>query len=274
MYYQQFEDDVNVTSSVETTLKKGILTTRTQKGDWRARNFYLSDKTLQIVEKKPRQDLIENLLQLGEIESILYPVSLLPGEPSFDLPNKSNYPATFGIQYTEISGYKSKKVIAYAGSVDECRKWVSVLRNVIGKYKDGSLPTFVSHLNEDDSSSLEDSSEMKEEHKMIGGRVYNLKRKVWEDRNIKMDNGVLVSRDLKGKLREEFHLVNLIEFGYPGQVNGSHTPPSYIPNMKCIAMRFQTSLLQTSNLTMYIHHADEAKNWRDTIRSHWEGTRE
>ena len=96
------------------------------------------------MDKKSRQDLIENVLKLSEIESILYPVSLQPGEPSFDLPNKSNYPATFGIQYTESSDYKSKKVIAYAVSVDECRKWVSYLRGVIGKYKDGSLETFVS----------------------------------------------------------------------------------------------------------------------------------
>ena len=129
-------------------------------------------------------------------------------------------------------------------------------------------------MNEYDASSLEDSSEMKEVHKMVSARVYNLKKKSWEDRDAKLDNGVVVYRDTKGKVREEFHLMNLIEFGFPGQIRGSQSPPSYIPTMKCLAMRFQTSLLQTTTMTMFIHHAEDAKTWKEAIKSCWEEARE
>ena len=266
MYYKQFEDDSLALASLETTFKEGILTTRTNKGEWRARLFNLTDKSIQIVNRKSREDVIEQAVQLKEIVSIQYPVSLKYGEGSYDLTNKSNYPATFGIQYVDRLDDKSKKLIAYAGSVEECQKWVHYLRNYISKYKDGSLDEMSQF-----SDSLEEcsSGETKSIQKTSAARMYNNAKKVWEDMRVTLEKGVVTFHNTKGKFKEEFHITHVLEYGYPSQVKGSQTPPPHIPALKCIAFRIQTSLRTTSNCTIYIHHAEEAKSWRDSIRSLW-----
>ena len=264
MYYSQFEDESLALASLETTFKQGFLTTRTSKGEWRARLFNLTDRSIQVVNRKSRVDVIEQAVQLREIESVQYPVSLKPGEGTYDLANKSNYPATFGIQYIDRLDNKSKKLIAYAGSVEDCRKWVYYLRNYVSKFRDGSLEEMAQF-----SDSMEESGEMRAAPKTVTARVYVSAKKVWEDRKVTLEKGVLTFQNLKGKFREEFHITHVIEFGYPSQVKGSQNPPAHVTSLKCIAFKIQTSLQSTSNCTMYIHHAEEAKSWRDSIKSLW-----
>ena len=264
MYYTQLEDSSLALASLETTFKQGILTTRTGKGEWRARWFILTDKSIQVVNRKIREDVIEQAVQLREVESIHYPVSLSYGEGSYDLANKSNYPATFGIQYVDRLDDQNKKLIAYAGSVEECNKWVHYLRNYICKFKNGTLEEMAQF-----SDSMEESGEMGDIHKEITARVYISAKKVWEDRKVILKKGVITFQTTKGKFKEEFNLTHVLEYGYPSQVKGSQSPPYHIPIPKCIAFRVQTSLKTTSNCTMYIHHAEEAKSWRDSIRSLW-----
>ena len=249
---------------LETTFKEGILTTRTGKGEWRARLFKLTDKRIQIVNRKIQVDVIEQAVQLREIESVQYPVSLKPGEETYDLANKSNYPATFGIQYIDRLDNKSKKLIAYAGSVEDCRKWVYYLRNYVSKFRDGSLEEMAQF-----SDSMEESGEMRAAPKTVTARVYVSAKKVWVDRKVTLEKGVLTFQNLKGKIKDKLYITHVIEFGYPSQVKGSQNPPAHIPSQKCIAFRIQTSLQSTTNCTMYIHHAEEAKSWRDSIKSLW-----
>ncbi|KAI6654718.1 hypothetical protein LOD99_2597 [Oopsacas minuta] len=265
MYYSQFEDEALLQAGRETSYKQGILTTRTKKGDWRARWFNLTDKSIQVVNKKPRNDIVEQFVTLKEIELIQYPVSLSQGEGKFDLNNKSNYSATFGIQYIDRMDDNRKKLIAYASNVEECRKWVLYLKSFINKYREGRL---------DEISEYSDSLELSNEEKVhleVSAKVYLYEKKAWGDRKVTLENGAMKFYNTKGKLKDEFYLSHVHDMGYPSQVRGGQSPPPYIATLKCMAFRIQSSLHTFSTCTMYIHKAEDSKHWRETIKSILEG---
>ena len=247
---------------MDTVYHQGTLTTRTSKGEWRARCFKLTDKHIQVVNKKARVDEVEQAVYLKEVEDILYPVILGPGEGVYDLKSKENYAATFGIQYCDKFDRKSKKIIAYAGNVEECKKWVCYLRNFVNKYRQERLGD-VDSFNE----SLELSDELKYAPRVVTAKVYISKKMIWEERKVTLEKGAMSFHDAKGKLKEKFYLPQVYEFGYPSQVKGGQTPPAYITSVKCISFRFYSSLRTSSNCTMYIHHAEEAKVWRESLKT-------
>ena len=261
MYYSKFDDDSLAEAKINITYHQGILTTRTKKGEWRARYFKLTDKHIQVVNKKGRVDDVEQAVYLKEVEDILYPVTLGPEDGVYDLKSKENYPATFGIQYCDKFDRKSHKIIAYAGNVEECKKWVCYLRNFINKFRQERLED-VDSFNE----SLE-LSELKYAPRVVTAKVYINKKMLWEERKVTLDKGSISFHDAKGKLKDIFYLPQVHEFGYPSQVKGSQTPPSYISSVKCLSFRFHSSLRTSSNYTMYIHHAEEAKNWRESLKT-------
>ena len=262
MYYLQFDDDSLAEARMDTTYHQGTLTTRTNKGEWRARCFKLTDKHIQVVIKKSRVDEVEQAVCLKEVEDILYPVTLCAGEGIYDLKSKGNYPATFGIQYCDKFDRKSKKIIAYAGNIEECKKWVCYLRKFINKYRLERLEDVGSF-----SESLELSDELKYPPRIVTAKVYINNKMLWEERKVTLDKGAMSFHDSKGKLKEILYLPQVHEFGYPSQVKGGQAPPAYISTAKCISLRFYSSLRTSSNCTMYIHHPEEARIWRESLKT-------
>ncbi|WP_411025140.1 hypothetical protein, partial [Salmonella sp. s54836] len=102
-----------------------FLTIRTAKGQWKAKFLQLTDSSLDIVNKKFTSFENESTIKLRDIECIQYPAFHDSGEAQFEIPNITNYAALFAIYHTCPTSGVSRKLYAYATSVENCRLWVS-----------------------------------------------------------------------------------------------------------------------------------------------------